>query len=87
MLSFLVGAVIGAATMAYWRPDLRKLRDEQMPKLRNQAADKLEVFERATVDRIGKVSTRMRSSLRRQSTPQSEDVPSTPRRDEPRAIP
>ncbi len=87
MLSFLVGAVIGAAAVAYWRPDLRKLRDEHMPKLRNQAADKLEVFERATVDRIGKVSTRMRSSLRRPSTPRSETATSPPRHDEPRAIP
>jgi len=64
MLGFLLGAIAGALAATYWRPDLKRLRDDKMPDLRHRAADKVEGVERAIVDTVGRVSTRARSVLR-----------------------
>ena len=64
MLSFLFGAVAGALAATYWRADLKKLRDDRMPDLRQRAADRVEGVERAIVHTVGRLSTRASSALR-----------------------
>jgi hypothetical protein len=64
MLSFLFGAVAGALAATYWRPDLKKFRDDRMPNLRQRAADKVDGAERAIVDTVGRLSKRASSTLR-----------------------
>lgn len=64
MLSFLVGAIVGGLAATYWHRDLRSFRDQHLPRLRNQTADKLEAAERTIVDTLKKVSTEARTRLR-----------------------
>jgi hypothetical protein len=80
MLGFLFGAVAGALAATYWRSDLKKLRDDRMPDLRQRAADKVEGAERAIVDTVGKLSTRASSVLRsgRSATPGRDTTTSGP---------
>jgi hypothetical protein len=62
MLGFLIGAVAGAIAATYWRADVN--RTERVPRLRHQAADKLEAAERAMVHALDNASSKAVSYLR-----------------------
>jgi hypothetical protein len=72
MLGFLIGAVAGGLAVAYWHGDLSNFGTRQMPRLRNQAADKVEAAERALIRMVGNVSTRTRAGLRADRSRQGE---------------
>jgi hypothetical protein len=75
MLGFLIGAIAGGLAATYWHRELGSFRDQHLPRLRNQTADKLEAAERTIVEGVKKVSTHARTRLRREdaSTPHHED--------------
>ena len=56
MFGFLCGAVAGALAVTYWRRDVDTLGSNRLPKLRHQAADRLEAASRALVRRLDAVS-------------------------------
>ena len=64
MLGFLLGAVAGAVAVRYWRADVNQFGTERVPRLRHQAADKLEAAERAVVHALDDASSRAVSCLR-----------------------
>ena len=64
MLGFLFGALAGGLAATYWHRELSNLREHHMPRLRNQAADKVEVAEQAIVRMLDNASTRARAGLR-----------------------
>jgi hypothetical protein len=64
MVSFLLGAIAGAAATMRWHPQLNRMRTDGMPGFRNQLADKIEVFERSLRQRISAVSGRACETLR-----------------------
>ena len=68
MLSFLFGALAGGLAATYWHAELGDLRGRHMPRLRNQAADKVEAAEQAIVRMIENVSTKARAGLRPDQT-------------------
>jgi hypothetical protein len=72
MLGFLIGAVAGGLAVAYWHGDLGNFGTRHMPRLRNQAADKVEAAERALIRMVGNVSTRTRAGLRADRSRQGE---------------
>jgi hypothetical protein len=81
MLGFVLGALAGAVTATYWSGGLHSLREEHVPHLRNQAADKVEVAERAIVGFVENLSTRTRALLRCEeaATPAQDARPTTSR--------
>jgi len=78
MLGFLFGALAGGLVATYWHRELSNLR-EHMPRLRNQAADKVELAERSIVRMLDNVSTKARAGLRSEQpqTPAQQDKRST----------
>jgi hypothetical protein len=64
MLSFVFGALAGGIAATYWSRGLSNFREERMPRLRNQTAEKVEVAERAIVGLVENLSTRTRARLR-----------------------
>lgn len=64
MLGFVFGAIAGAVAATYWHRELGSFRDQHLPRLRNQTAEKVEAAERAIVGALNKVSTQARSRLR-----------------------
>jgi hypothetical protein len=64
MLGFVLGALAGGIAVTYWSGGLSKLREQHMPRLRNQAAEKVEVAERAIVGLVKNISTGTRARLR-----------------------
>jgi hypothetical protein len=64
MLGFVLGALAGGIAATYWSGRLSNLREQHMPRLRNQAAEKVEVAERAIVGLVKNISTRTRARLR-----------------------
>lgn len=75
MLGFLIGAIAGGLAATYWHRELSSFRDQHLPRLRNQTADKLETAERTIVEGVKKVATQARTRLRREdaSAPHDED--------------
>lgn len=69
MLSFLIGAIAGGIAATYWQRELRSFRDQHLPRLRDQTADRLEAAERTLVEGVKKVSGQARSRLRAERTP------------------
>ena len=76
MLGFLIGAIAGGLAATYWHRELGSFRDQHLPRLRNQTADRLEAAERTIVEGVKKVATQARTRLRRDdtATTQSDDV-------------
>ena len=72
MLSFLFGALAGGIAVAYWHGEISNLGARHMPRLRNQAADRVHVAERALVRMVENVSTKTRAGLRSDRTQRSE---------------
>lgn len=72
MLSFPFAALAGGIAVAYWRGELRNLGARHMPRLRNQAADRVQAAERALVRMVENVSTKTRAGLRSDRTQKSE---------------
>jgi hypothetical protein len=64
MVGFLIGAVAGAVAATYWRTDVNRVATERVPRLRHQAADKLEAAERAMVHALDNASSKAVSYLR-----------------------
>jgi hypothetical protein len=64
MFGFLIGAVAGAVAATYWRADVNRVGTERVPRLRQQAADKLEAAERAMVHALDNASSKAVSYLR-----------------------
>jgi hypothetical protein len=72
MLSFLFGALVGGLAVTYWHAELAHLEARHMPRLRHQAADRVEAAERALVKWVGNVSSKTRAGLRADRTRKSE---------------
>jgi hypothetical protein len=64
MLGFVMGALAGGLAATYWSGGSMRLREHHLPRLRNQAADGVEVAERAIIGLVKSVSARTRASLR-----------------------
>jgi hypothetical protein len=69
MLGFVLGANAGAVAATYWHRDIDSLRQEQLPRWRSQAAEKVDAAERSIVSAVNKVSTQARTRLRREEGP------------------
>ena len=74
MLGFVFGALAGAVAATYWHRDLSNFREQHLPRLRSQTAEKLEAAERAIVGAVSKASTEARSRLRPEDRPRSDRV-------------
>ena len=64
MLSFLFGALAGGIAVAYWHGELSNLGTRHMPRLRDQAADRVQRAERVLVRMVENASTKTRAGLR-----------------------
>jgi len=72
MFTFLLGAVAGGLAAIYWLGGLGSLGERHMPRLRDQAADKVEAAERAVVRIVRNASMKARAGLKPEQT-QSEE--------------
>jgi hypothetical protein len=64
MLGFVLGAVAGSVAATYWSRQLRNVRQQRMARLRNQAAARVAIAERAIIGLVKRVSARTQSRLR-----------------------
>jgi len=74
MLGFVLGALVGGIAATYWAGGLSNLREQRMPRLRNQAAEKVELAERAIVGLVENLSTRTRTRLRCEEAATEQDT-------------
>jgi hypothetical protein len=74
MLGFVFGALAGGIAATYWSGGLSNLREQHMPRLRNQAADKVAVAERAIVGLVENISTQTRARLRCEEAATEQDA-------------
>jgi hypothetical protein len=74
MLGFVFGALAGSIAVTYWSGGLSNLREQHMPRLRNQAADKVAVAERAIVGLVENISTQTRARLRCEEAATEQDA-------------
>ena len=64
MLGFIVGAVAGGLAATYWYGEAGNLRNRHIPRLRNQAADKVKAAERTIVRIVENASTKACAGLK-----------------------
>lgn len=74
MLGFILGALAGGIAATYWSGGSGRLREHHLPRLRNQAADKVDAAERAIIDLVRNVSARTRTTLRDDGTAAGRDA-------------
>src|SRR5262245_45271817 len=65
---FLLGALAGGIAVSYLHGDLGNLRERNMSRLRNRAADTVEQAEQVLVRMVQNLSTKARSGLRPEQT-------------------
>ena len=59
MLGFLIGAIAGGLAATYWHRELGSFRDQHLPRLRNQTAERLDAAERTIVEGVKKVDNQL----------------------------
>lgn len=68
MLTFLFGALAGGLAATFWLGEFGHLGERHMPRLRKQAADKVQAAERALIRMVENASTKARAGLRPEQT-------------------
>jgi hypothetical protein len=78
MLGFVLGALAGGLAATYWSRGSMKFGERQLPRLRNQAADRVDAAERAIIGLVKSVSARTRASLRCDDVVSRDDAKAAP---------